>query len=133
MGCWILGKTTEKRTLWVSNFIFTFYITQYYVQFSKFSSYDEILWSEYFPLDRVLDGLFELCRRLFSIRIVEMKSKVDVWHPDVKYYEIFHEDEPAIVAGFYLDLCSRYTFYINIANKFTLLFQITFYFKGHKK
>lgn len=72
-------------------------------------SYDEVLWSEYFPLNKVLDGLFELCKRLYGIRILEMPNKADVWHSDVRYYEIFHEDEPTITAGFYLDLCSRYT------------------------
>jgi len=70
--------------------------------------YDEVLWSEYFPLDKVLDGLFELCKRLYGIRILETQYKSNLWHPDVKYYEILREDEPNIVAGFYLDLCSRY-------------------------
>lgn len=77
-------------------------------------SYDEVLWSEYFPLDRVLDGLFELCKRLFGIRILEMPNKVDIWHPDVKYFEILHEDDPTIMAGFYLDLCSRYVCHIKL-------------------
>lgn len=77
-----------------------------------FSSYDEVLWSEYFPLNRVLDGLFELCKRLYGIRILEMPNKADLWHPDVKYYEVLHEDDPAVMAGFYLDLSSRYAPYV---------------------
>lgn len=56
----------------------------------------------------MLDGLFELCKRLYGIHIVEIPNKVDLWHPDVKYYEISHDDEPTIKAGFYLDICSRY-------------------------
>jgi len=79
-----------------------------YLKYLNYFSYDEVQWSEYFPLDRVLDGLFELCRRLYGIRILEMPNRVDLWHPDVKYYEIIHENDPSIVAGFYLDLCSRY-------------------------
>ncbi|CAI6365846.1 unnamed protein product [Macrosiphum euphorbiae] len=77
------------------------------LQKKELFGYDEVQWSEYFPLDRVLDGLFELCRRLYGIRILEMPNRADVWHPDVKYYEIIHENDPSIVAGFYLDLCSR--------------------------
>jgi len=79
-----------------------------YIIYINFFSYDEVQWSEYFPLDRVLDGLFELCRRLYGIRILEMPNRANLWHPDVKYYEILHENDPSIVAGFYLDLCSRY-------------------------
>ncbi|XP_050535413.1 oligopeptidase A-like isoform X1 [Daktulosphaira vitifoliae] len=77
------------------------------LQMKNLYGYDEVLWSEYFPLDRVLDGLFNLCNKLFGIRILEMPNKVNMWHPDVKYYEILREDEPTIMAGFYLDLCTR--------------------------
>lgn len=72
-----------------------------------FSSYDEVEWSEYFPVDRVLDGLFNLCKQLYGIRILEVPNKANLWHSDVKYYEVLHENEPTIMAGFYLDLSSR--------------------------
>lgn len=78
-----------------------------YTYYTCIFSYDEVLWSEYFPLNQVLDGLFDLCKRLYGIRILEMPNKADLWHPDVKYYEILHEDDPTVMAGFYLDLSSR--------------------------
>jgi oligopeptidase A len=75
--------------------------------YTTFSSYDEVEWSEYFPIDRVLDGLFNLCEQLYGIRILEVPNKANLWHSDVKYYEVLHENEPTIMAGFYLDLSSR--------------------------
>ena len=60
----------------------------------------------YFSLDRVLNGLFELCHRLFGITVKAACGKAPVWNPDVRYYEIFDESARQ-VAGFYLDPYSR--------------------------
>ncbi len=59
----------------------------------------------YFPLPRVLDGMFEVARRLYGIR-VESRDDVPVWHPTVRYYAILDGDGQE-VAGFYLDPCTR--------------------------
>ncbi len=59
----------------------------------------------YFPVDRVVSGLFELVRRLFGVEIREREG-VDVWHPDVRFYEIFDADGQ-LRAQFYLDLYAR--------------------------
>jgi len=59
----------------------------------------------YFPLPKVLDGLFALTTRLYGIRVHERPS-VAVWHPSVRYYDLLDaEDRP--IAGFYLDPYSR--------------------------
>jgi oligopeptidase A len=55
----------------------------------------------YFPVERVIEGLFELAGRLFGIRI-EPAGGVPVWHPEVKYYEIRDEDG-ALLGSFYAD------------------------------
>jgi len=60
----------------------------------------------YFSLDRVLNGLFELCHRLFGITVKAVAGKAPVWNSDVRYYEIFDESAKQ-VAGFYLDPYSR--------------------------
>ncbi|HHQ41430.1 MAG TPA: oligopeptidase A, partial [Chromatiales bacterium] len=41
----------------------------------------------YFPVERVLEGLFALTERLFGVR-VRPREGVDVWHPDVRFYEL---------------------------------------------
>jgi oligopeptidase A len=59
----------------------------------------------YFPVDRVLTGLFDLVRRLYGFRI-EQRAGADTWHPDVRFFEI--TDEAGGVRGqFYLDLYAR--------------------------
>ena len=60
----------------------------------------------YFPLPRVLDGLFALAQRLFGVRIVPADGAVPIWHPDVRFFRVYdaHEEE---VAAFYLDPYSR--------------------------
>ncbi|WP_298137106.1 M3 family metallopeptidase [Acidiferrobacter sp.] len=59
----------------------------------------------YFPLPRVLEGLFTLTERLYGVR-VERREGVEVWHPDVLFYEIVDADG-APRAQFYLDLYAR--------------------------
>jgi oligopeptidase A len=60
----------------------------------------------YFSLDRVLNGLFELCQRLFGITAKPADGKAPVWNSDVRYFEISDESGKQI-AGFYLDPYSR--------------------------
>ena len=59
----------------------------------------------YFPVDKVVAGLFGLVHRLYGITIKEKKG-VDTWHPDVQFYEIF-DAEGELRAQFYFDLYAR--------------------------
>lgn len=59
----------------------------------------------YFPLPRVLQGLFALVERLFGVEVVEATADVEVWHPDVRYFQVLTGGEA--VAGFYLDAYAR--------------------------
>lgn len=58
----------------------------------------------YFPIDKVLSGMFEIVNRLFGITFQE-KTGVSVAHPDVRFFEM-HKDGTHI-ASFYLDLYAR--------------------------
>ncbi len=58
----------------------------------------------YFPLPKVLSGLFMIAKKLYGIEIRE-RPGVSVWHPTVRYYELL--DHQQLVAGFYLDPYSR--------------------------
>ena len=59
----------------------------------------------YFPLPKVQSGLFKVAERLFGLKIQPKKS-VDVWHPDVRFYEI-QEKDGTPVGSFFTDLYAR--------------------------
>ena len=61
----------------------------------------------YFPLDKVLDGLFRLANKLFNIKIEESKEDIHVWDDDVKFYNIYNDGGTEPIASFYLDPYSR--------------------------
>lgn len=76
----------------------------------------------YFPIDGVLSGMFRLCEKIFGLAIKERASiyvepgheppagtipaeeggPVQVWHPEVKFYEI-HDADGAHLGSFYAD------------------------------
>jgi oligopeptidase A len=60
----------------------------------------------YFPLPRVLEGLFGLAERLFTVRIFDATAHAPRWHNDVRYFEMTNEDG-AKIGAFYLDLFAR--------------------------
>jgi oligopeptidase A len=59
----------------------------------------------YFPLPRVLAGLFRVAERLYGIRIRE-RTGIPVWHEDARYFDVLDGGEQ-IVGGFYLDAYAR--------------------------
>ncbi len=60
----------------------------------------------YFPLPQVLEGLFELGRRVFGVTITSADGQAPVWHKDVGYFQIANETGE-VIAHFYLDPYSR--------------------------
>jgi len=59
----------------------------------------------YFPLPKVLSGLFEVIKRLFGMSI-QAHPNVDVWHEDVQFFDIC-DSTGALRGQFYLDLYAR--------------------------
>ncbi|HSN72092.1 MAG TPA: M3 family metallopeptidase, partial [Steroidobacteraceae bacterium] len=59
----------------------------------------------YFPLPRVLEGLFAVASRLYRIRIEE-REDVDRYHPDVRYFDILDPDGERR-GSFFIDLYAR--------------------------
>lgn len=62
--------------------------------------------SRYFLFPRVLEGLFQLAERLFSITITPADGEAPVWHPDVRFFRVADADGTPR-ACFYLDPYSR--------------------------
>ena len=58
----------------------------------------------YFPIDKVLSGLFDIVHTLYGIDIVELKG-FDTWHPDVRLFEI--KENGQHIGRFFFDLYAR--------------------------
>ncbi|MHC5062436.1 MAG: M3 family metallopeptidase [Planctomycetota bacterium] len=71
----------------------------------RFSISEEEL-RPYFPLPKVLDGLFKLANRLFGVTILDADGKAPVWHEDTRFFQILDESQ-TLCAAFYLDPYSR--------------------------
>ncbi|MEK8081891.1 oligopeptidase A [Pseudomonas sp. XK-1] len=69
----------------------------------RYSISQEIL-RAYFPVDKVLSGLFAIVEQLYGIQIEEL-SGFDSWHPDVRLFEI--KENGAHVGRFFFDLYAR--------------------------
>jgi oligopeptidase A len=61
----------------------------------------------WFPLPQVLDGLFDLCDRLFGIAIEAADGEAPIWHPDVRFFRVRDRASGNAIAAFYLDPYSR--------------------------
>ncbi|PPK77857.1 oligopeptidase A [Methylobacter tundripaludum] len=59
----------------------------------------------YFPITRVLPGLFAIVEKLYGLQITEI-SDFDSWHPDVCFFQI-HDQTDQLRGRFYLDLYAR--------------------------
>jgi oligopeptidase A len=79
----------------------------YYVEKQRAALYefDEEDLRPYFPLERVVEGMFEIARRLYGIFITELDG-VPCWDPQVKYYKITDQDG-SLLGYFYADWYPR--------------------------
>ena len=83
---WDLGYFSEK-------------MRQHFYQLSQ----EEV--RAYFPVTRVLPGLFAVVEKLYGLKITEINS-FDSWHPDVRFFQI-HDKDNQLRGQFYLDLYAR--------------------------
>ena len=60
----------------------------------------------YFPMPRVLSGLFHLAQRLFGVRIEAADGDAPVWHADVRFFRVL-DAEGGAIGAFFLDPYSR--------------------------
>ena len=59
----------------------------------------------YFPLPRVLAGLFGVVERMFGVQVEAADGEVPVWNEDVRYFRV--TDNGETIAAFFLDAYSR--------------------------
>ncbi|MBT8485670.1 MAG: Zn-dependent oligopeptidase [Phycisphaerae bacterium] len=67
---------------------------------------------EYFPLDRVIDGLFSVTQSLFGLRYEDITAQArtngrPLWHEDVRVFRVFDDANGKQLGEFYLDLHPR--------------------------
>lgn len=60
----------------------------------------------YLPENKVIEGLFKITNQLFDVTITENQNNIEVWHKDVKFFDVLNENNETI-AHFYLDLYAR--------------------------
>jgi oligopeptidase A len=79
------------------------YLSEKKMQFRHAISQEEL--RPYFPLPKVMDGLFTILKKLYGMTMEEVKD-VDIWHPDVACYRVL--DQEKNVRGYlYADLFAR--------------------------
>ena len=87
----------------LQNWDFSYYSEK--LKEKKYSFNDDEL-RQYFPIDSVLTGLFELATDLFGIKIIKEVNKPEVWSKEVDYYKVVEENGNPI-SSFFLDAYSR--------------------------
>ena len=80
--------------------------------------FDEEDLRPYFPIHSVLQGMFELVTQVFGLKIVERSTlfdgtvhangeqnnqAVEVWHPEVRFYDLFDSENGQLLGSFYAD------------------------------
>ena len=61
----------------------------------------------YFSMEKVIDGMFSIATKIFGIRINQPENQPEVWHEEVKFYEIHDEDSGVHLGSFYTDWFPR--------------------------
>lgn len=80
--------------------------------------FDEEALRPYFPINRVISGMFEIAQKIFGLRIEEREAvyiepgnarhdsadaKPEIWHPEVKFYDLFDSESGDQLGSFYAD------------------------------
>lgn len=66
--------------------------------------FDEEALRPYFSLEKVLDGMFDVARRLFGVQVERVPTVA--WHPDVRTFRVVSEDGREL-STFYVDVFPR--------------------------
>ncbi|ETV95086.1 hypothetical protein H310_11369 [Aphanomyces invadans] len=63
----------------------------------------------YFPMTKVLSGLFDFVLELFGIRVEPADGVQETWHPDVQFFQMRAVEAPGepVIAQFFMDPYAR--------------------------
>lgn len=80
--------------------------------------FDEEALRPYYPIDRVISGMYEIAQQIFGLNIIErgtsntehrrstegsMPEAPQTWHPEVKFYDLFDSETGEHLGSFYAD------------------------------
>jgi len=90
--------------------------TSFYTQILMQSAYalDEREVKQYFELNAVLNGLFQITQQVLGLKYEEIDSP-KVWHPDVRMFKCIDATSDKLIGRFYLDLYPRENKYSHAA------------------
>ena len=60
----------------------------------------------YFPVDKVISGMFECAHRLYGVSF-RPRFGVDVWNDQVRCYDIYEDEFGSCIGSFFMDLYAR--------------------------
>jgi thimet oligopeptidase len=68
--------------------------------------------AEYFPMQKVVDGLFATTQSLYGLTYKDVTKDAkslgfEIWHPDVKLYEVDDKASGKLIGHFFIDLFPR--------------------------
>lgn len=71
-------------------------------------AFDDEALRPYFPLHKVMEGMFGIVSKLYNVRIEEKATTTDggdiqTWHPEVKFYDLFDNANDELLGSFYAD------------------------------
>lgn len=97
-----LAELQEFAGMQLEPWDITFWLEKY--KQARFSVSNEEL-RQYFPARTVINGLFALAARLYSVELIELDD-VEVWHEDARYFAI-RNNADEVIGGFYTDIYAR--------------------------
>ena len=65
-------------------------------------AFDEEALRPYFPIGRVISGMYEIAQQIFGLRIEERDTSRG-WHEEVKFYDLFDSETNEHLGSFYAD------------------------------
>lgn len=81
----------------------------------KHLSLDERVISQYFPVQKTIDGLFSIYEKFFSIQFKQVPAP-GTWHEDVRLVEVYSADGSVLHGYIFLDLYPRPNKYSHAAH-----------------